>query len=467
MRLDTSLIPGKLHLGFRGVGLLGSQIPTGFANPSLLEPFIDAGFPSRLYWLQILTGPTPAGAQLNVNEDGSGTLTSPTPGTYTGTMRVSKFDSSGLVSNTDQTYSFTVSSGVAAALDGAAVAVASGSSVLSTAIRLVGAAVVVASGTGALSTSIPLSGSATATASATGQFAGQAAALVGAAVASAAGTGSLTTSIPLVGAAAAVASASSQFSGQAATLVGVAQAVASGTGNLITSVSLAGAAVVSAGGSGTLATAVPLVGSAFAVASGSGQFSGQAAVLAGVAQAVASGAGALSTAVRLSGAASAAASGTGALSTAIVFTGTASAVSYGLGTLTNARIAYSPSHILNDTPLNKIWGSTMTNLTSAFKPRNGGQPTADKDPDDIDHFGVSVAAILAENPGAEVVGITPLCTGVLIPDGEVPRLQDTDVVALFAGGDTKDGAENFCTFRILLSNGVQRDRTIYFRMVNK
>lgn len=110
----------------------------------------------------------------------------------------------------------------------------------------------------------------------------------------------------------------------------------------------------------------------------------------------------------------------------------------------------------------------MTDFVSAFKLRNGVY-TADKDVDDIDYWGVSIADILAEYPLATVVSIMPLLTGVSIPVGEQPTLQGvSDVVALFAGGDvTSEDAVNECTFRILFSNKVQRDRTIAFRMVKK
>lgn len=110
----------------------------------------------------------------------------------------------------------------------------------------------------------------------------------------------------------------------------------------------------------------------------------------------------------------------------------------------------------------------MTTFTSAFKLRSGVW-TADKDVDDIDYWGVSIADILAEYPLATVVSITPLLTGVKIPAGEQATVQNvSDVVALFSGGDdSNDEAVNECTFRILFSNKVQRDRTIAFRMVKK
>lgn len=112
----------------------------------------------------------------------------------------------------------------------------------------------------------------------------------------------------------------------------------------------------------------------------------------------------------------------------------------------------------------------MTTFVSAYAQR-GDRWIADKDPDDIDNWGVSIADILAENPTATVVSITPLTVGVAVQPGEVVQQTGTDVYVLMGGGDASDAAAldpelNRCTFRILLSNKVQRDKTIYFRMVN-
>jgi hypothetical protein len=119
-------------------------------------------------------------------------------------------------------------------LTGAAVAVASASGALSTAVRLTGAGTSAATASGTLTTSIALSGAAGATATAAGALAGGAATLSGSATAAASGTAALSTSIRLSG------------SGGAR---------ASGTGALSTSIALSGAAAAMATGSGGLSVA--------------------------------------------------------------------------------------------------------------------------------------------------------------------------------------------------------------------
>lgn len=108
----------------------------------------------------------------------------------------------------------------------------------------------------------------------------------------------------------------------------------------------------------------------------------------------------------------------------------------------------------------------MTTFVSAYTMRAGRQ-TADKDPDDVDNWGVDFADVFAENSTATVVSVTALPTGVTCAPTAIQS--GTWAYALFSGGDklNKKPEANCCTFRLVLSNGVQRDRTIYFRMVDK
>lgn len=89
------------------VGVLASEIPTGGAMPAWLLNDIDAGFPNRLYSLEVLT--LPSAGVLYLDKRSVGTFTGAPDGVYTGTQRVQKFDEgSGLVSTVDTTYSLTV-----------------------------------------------------------------------------------------------------------------------------------------------------------------------------------------------------------------------------------------------------------------------------------------------------------------------------------------------------------------------
>lgn len=89
------------------VGVLASEIPTGFPLPAFLLNDIDSGFPNRLYSLELLT--LPSAGTLYLDKTSAGTFTGAPDGVYTGTQRVRKYDpGTGLVSTADGTYSLTV-----------------------------------------------------------------------------------------------------------------------------------------------------------------------------------------------------------------------------------------------------------------------------------------------------------------------------------------------------------------------
>lgn len=104
----NQLIGGKRICGTGYVGKLASEIPTGFALPSLLANDIDGADPVGCrYRMQVLTGPSVG--TLVVGEAGDYVFTPPAPeysGTVTGTQRVYKFDATHQLSADDTTYSF-------------------------------------------------------------------------------------------------------------------------------------------------------------------------------------------------------------------------------------------------------------------------------------------------------------------------------------------------------------------------
>lgn len=118
-RVDTTdYISGVTVCGDGGFGVLASEIPTGFANPSLLANDVDGADPANtVYRTQILTGPS-AGT-LVVYEDGSAVCTPPSSGyvgVITGTQRIWKNNEVAY----DTTYSFTFgTTGVTRNLTGA------------------------------------------------------------------------------------------------------------------------------------------------------------------------------------------------------------------------------------------------------------------------------------------------------------------------------------------------------------
>lgn len=118
------------------VGVLASEIPTGFPLPAFLLNDIDSGAAGRLYSLEILT--LPSAGVLYLDKRGVGSFSGAPDGTYTGTQRVRKFDPGvGLVSTADGTYSLTVGTAPVATVTGVTVspATATGSTTFSATVQ--------------------------------------------------------------------------------------------------------------------------------------------------------------------------------------------------------------------------------------------------------------------------------------------------------------------------------------------
>lgn len=88
-------------------GVLASDIPASGALPSFLLNDIDAGFPDRLYSVEILT--LPSAGVLFLDKAGVGSFSGAPDGAYGGTQRVKKYDPGvGLVSSAESSYTLTV-----------------------------------------------------------------------------------------------------------------------------------------------------------------------------------------------------------------------------------------------------------------------------------------------------------------------------------------------------------------------
>lgn len=187
------------------------------------------------------------------------------------------------------------------------------------AAALEGAALAVATATGALSTQIKLAGTGSASANASGQLTAQIQ-FSGAALAAATATAALTTGISMAGAAQGQGVASATLTAQIR-LNGSAAATATAFGDLggAGSIQLAGAAVATAGASGALSTGIQLAGVAVGASVAAGTLSVEIRLNgAALTQAIAQ--GGLTTAVQLSGAATAAAAASGSLDGGAVLT---------------------------------------------------------------------------------------------------------------------------------------------------
>lgn len=197
-------------------------------------------------------------------------------------------------------------------LSGAALATATATGTLTTAIPLSGAAASLSAASGDITAQITLSGAALAQAAATAALTAGAADLAGDAVALAAALGTLTVQIRLAGDAVAQSLAAAELSTESAGLSGAAQASATAMGLLGTAIPLAGEATATASASGALGVPILLSGAAAAVSSATGELT-IALALEGHALATALASGSLSTAIPLSGAAVAQALASGAL----------------------------------------------------------------------------------------------------------------------------------------------------------
>lgn len=162
----------------------------------------------------------------------------------------------------------TLSTAVALASSSACQASAAGG--LTTGVRLAGGAAAAATASGVLSTSISLTGIAAAVASAAGTLAVGGAGLDGTVQAIAAATGALGTGISLSGIAAARTFAAGQLAGAPVSLDGAATAKAAGGGELSTGIMLIGVAGSSGLGAGTLKTGIVLAGAGAATADAGG-----------------------------------------------------------------------------------------------------------------------------------------------------------------------------------------------------
>ena len=184
--------------------------------------------------------------------------------------------------------------------------------------RVAGDAVAVASWTGTLSTAVPLAAASSCQASAAGSLT-TGVRLAGGAAAAATASGVLSTSISLTGIAAAVASAAGTVAVGGAGLAGAVQAIAAATGALGTGISLSGIAAAQTVAAGQLAGApVSLDGAATAKAAGGGELS-TGIMLTGVAGSSGLGAGTLKTGIVLAGAGAATAGAGGTLTVGVAY----------------------------------------------------------------------------------------------------------------------------------------------------
>lgn len=108
-------VGGRRDSGSPQVGMLASQIPTGFANAALLANDIDPAYPQRLYHVDILTWD--GLGDFFVFDTSAWRLLGAPNGVHPGTQRISKWDpGQGRVSVEDTTFSITL--GAAPPADG-------------------------------------------------------------------------------------------------------------------------------------------------------------------------------------------------------------------------------------------------------------------------------------------------------------------------------------------------------------
>lgn len=107
LRDINRVVNGRLDSTDPRVGVLASEIPTGFDVPSFLLNDIDTAYPNRLYSVEVLT--LPAAGTLYLEKDGSGTFEGAPVGDYSGTQLVRKYDPGvGLVSDVTGDYTISV-----------------------------------------------------------------------------------------------------------------------------------------------------------------------------------------------------------------------------------------------------------------------------------------------------------------------------------------------------------------------
>lgn len=108
MLRDIALVENdRLESTDSRVGVLASEIPSGFSLPAFLLNDVDANAPNRLYSLKITS--LPSAGDLFLNKAGVGTFTGAPVGVYTGTQVIEKFDPGiGLVSRASSTYTLTI-----------------------------------------------------------------------------------------------------------------------------------------------------------------------------------------------------------------------------------------------------------------------------------------------------------------------------------------------------------------------
>ena len=253
----SSLIAGALVVGNRGLGVLGSEVPsTGTHGPGYIYPSLDLPGDNGKEVRGLIVTP-PGSGTLVAGEDSSFLLIGASDGEYSLVFPLFEDGADlGLVTAT-----FNVGP---VSLAGSAAAQASATAALQVLKDMLAAASAGATATGELAHDVPLAGAAAAQGSGTGALA-LTVVLEAAAVGQAGAAGALAVGSGLSAAASGVATATGEIMLSIA-LAGAALASAAATGEFTGQVSLSGAAAAAAGVSGLLQLSVPLGADAAALA---------------------------------------------------------------------------------------------------------------------------------------------------------------------------------------------------------
>lgn len=109
LRDINRVVDGKLDSTDARVGVLASEIPTGFPLSAFLLNDIDSAYPNRMYSVEVLT--LPGLGKLYLNKAGVGYFEGAPAGTYSGTQRINKYDPGvGIVSSAVGDYNLQIGS---------------------------------------------------------------------------------------------------------------------------------------------------------------------------------------------------------------------------------------------------------------------------------------------------------------------------------------------------------------------